>query len=123
MDYSFQAFKKQAEEMMDRHCATYEEVTTALENRYSDHHLEEALHTQLKRMSRRARGSLQKSAAVVDHLAHRAHINLLEQLISIERAHSFADGVRERKIKTPLKKTLNEAVRPEYRQLNPSPNH
>jgi hypothetical protein len=35
VDNSFQAFKKQAEEKMDRQCA--------LENRYGDHHLEEGV--------------------------------------------------------------------------------
>jgi hypothetical protein len=65
--------------------ATYEEVTEVLETHYGDHHLEAAFHFQLKRRIQlvgksqkdpACLESLQEFAAVIDHLAHRTHVEL-----------------------------------------------
>jgi hypothetical protein len=67
----------------------YEEVTEVLENRYGDHHLEEAFHAQLKRRIQHVRESLQESAAVIDRLAYCAYVELPEHLISEEAIHAI----------------------------------
>jgi hypothetical protein len=48
--------------------------TEALDNRYSDHHLEAAFHSQLKRRTQLVGESLQEFADAIVHLAHRAHV-------------------------------------------------
>jgi hypothetical protein len=73
---------------------TYEEVIAVLENRYGDHHLEEALHAQLKRRAQRVGESLQEFSAVIEHLAHHAHVELPEHCISKEATRAFADRIR-----------------------------
>jgi hypothetical protein len=61
--------------------ATYEEAIEAREYRYGDHHLEAAFHSRLKRI-RLIGESLQESPAAMDHLAHRAYLELTEYTIS-----------------------------------------
>jgi hypothetical protein len=92
----------------------YEEVTVALENRYSDHHLDEAFHTQLKRRTQLVSEFLQEFVAIIDDLAYCAHVDLPKRNISREAAVAFADRVREPEIRCQLhlgrKKTLSEAL-------------
>jgi hypothetical protein len=71
---------------------TYKEITEAPENRCGDHYLGEAFQSQMKRRSRLVGESLQDFIATIDHLAHRAHIELPEHLISKEAARVFAYG-------------------------------
>jgi hypothetical protein len=61
--------------------ATYVEVTEALGNRYSDHHLKAAFHSQLKRKTQFISKFLQEFAIAIDHLAHRNHAELPKQLL------------------------------------------
>jgi hypothetical protein len=78
--------------------ATYEEVTEATENRYRDHHMEKAFHSQPKKIQVTGE-SLQEFIAANDNLARRTHAELPEHLISKEAAHAFTDGIRGRDIK------------------------
>jgi hypothetical protein len=68
-----------------------------LKNSYDDYHLEGAFHYQLKR-TQLVGESLQQFADAIDHLAHRAHAEVPEHLIT-KATHSFADGIRERDIR------------------------
>jgi hypothetical protein len=61
---------------------TYEEVTEVLKNCYSDHHLAEAFHAQLRRSVQHTGDSLQEFAATINHLAHRDYFDSTEQHIS-----------------------------------------
>jgi hypothetical protein len=45
---------------------------------------------------------LQEFAATIDHLAYRAYVDSVEQLINREGAHAFADRVRERDLRQQL---------------------
>jgi hypothetical protein len=74
---------------------TYEEVTEVLENSYSDYHLAGAFHFELKRIQL-IREYLQQFTTTTSHLAHRAHDEVPEHLITQEAARSFADEIRER---------------------------
>jgi hypothetical protein len=71
----------------------YKEVTEALQNCHSDHHLAAVFHSQLKRRTQLSRESLQEFPAAMDHLAHPTHVVLPEHLISKEAAHSCANGI------------------------------
>jgi hypothetical protein len=74
--------------------ATYEEVIEAAENRYGDHRLEAAFHSQLKRRIQLIGESLQEFPAAIHHLAHSTHLELTEYLISNETVRAFADGIK-----------------------------
>lgn len=80
---------------------SYEEVTEELENHCSNHHLEAALHSQQKR-TQLVGESLQEFASTTNHLAHHAHFELPEHLISEEAAHVFVDGLSQRDIRWQL---------------------
>jgi FKBP-type peptidyl-prolyl cis-trans isomerase (trigger factor) len=77
---------------------TYKDVTEALENSYSDHHLEAALNSQLKRRNQLAGESLEEFATATNQLAHRTNIELPKHLISKEATCAFANRVREQDI-------------------------
>jgi hypothetical protein len=64
----------------------YEEITAVLENRYGDHHLAEAFHTQLRRKVQHTGESVQESAVAIDHLARHAYEDSTEQHISWDAA-------------------------------------
>jgi hypothetical protein len=94
--------------------ATYEKVTAVSENRYSDHHTEEVFQAQKKRRTQCIKGSMQEFATAIEYLAHRAHVELPEYLISTEATRVFTNGVSEQEIRRQLllgcNKTLSEAV-------------
>jgi hypothetical protein len=73
--------------------------------------LEAAFCLQLKQWTQLDRGFLQQFSAGIDHLGHRAHVDLPEHLIS---ARAFADGIRGRDVMQQLllghRKTLSEAL-------------
>jgi hypothetical protein len=93
---------------------TYNDVTEVLENSYSDHHLEAAFISQLKRRNQLVGVSLEEFATATNQLAHHAHIELPEHLISKEATCAFANRVREQDIIQQLllegKKTLNKTL-------------
>jgi hypothetical protein len=77
----------------------YKDVTEVLEDRFGDHHLHAAFHSQLKRRTQLIKKSLQEFATAIDHLAHHAHTELPKHIISKEATHMFADGLRQQDVR------------------------
>jgi hypothetical protein len=94
--------------------ASYEDIIGALRDRFGDHQLAAAYRSQLKARVQLNGETLQKVAAAVEQLAHRALVGLPVGFIQTEAANAFIDGVRDREVKQHLlmggDRTLNEAL-------------
>jgi hypothetical protein len=73
--------------------ATYEDIVESLRDHFGDHQLPGAYRSQLKARVQASGETLQKFAAAVELLAHRAFVGLPVAFIQAEAAHSFVDGV------------------------------
>jgi hypothetical protein len=93
---------------------TYKDITEALENSYSNHHLEATFNSPLKRRDQLAGESLEELATATNQMAPHAHTELPKHLISKEATSAFSDRVREQDIiqRLPLggKKTLSKPL-------------
>jgi hypothetical protein len=72
------------------------EVVEALVTFYRTCHLKGDIYSQLKQKEQLIGESLQEFVADTDHLAHSAHVDLPEHLISKMVTHAFAEGIREK---------------------------
>jgi len=94
--------------------ATYEDIVGALQDCFGDHQLAAAYRSELKARVQVSSETLQEFAAAVEQLPHRTLVGLPVAFIQTEAAHSFIDGVRDRKVKQNLlmggDQTPNEAL-------------
>jgi hypothetical protein len=93
---------------------TYNNVIEFLENSYSDHHLEAAFNSQLKRRNQLVGESLEEFATTTNQLVHHAHIQLPKHLISKDATRAFTNRVKEQDIVQQLllegKKTFSKPL-------------